>query len=94
MDVKVTFDSCNYSPFLSRYLEIKLRNMGVMPCQVLQVLVNIQPSRLVCSMRADCNTLEFEHDFTVNAKHAIDQVLGKLSKLYQGLRSQGYLPRS
>lgn len=83
MDVNVTFDSETYSPFLSRYLELKLRMRGVEGATVvIDIEKKDQIYHLDCSMSHFKRSFKIEEDFAVNPKHAIDSLIDRLWQFY------------
>ena len=81
MDVRVTFGRKTHSPFLSRYLEMRLRSSGVNERPV-SVYVDIEKKEqgyhLDCSLEHQQHSLEIKEEFAVNPKHALDAVLGRM----------------
>ena len=90
MDVRVTFQGWDHSPFLSRYLAMKLKDQGLPHINTVKIKVDIDQTQdnntLVCMIEKDCQSFQFQESFSVNAKHAIDMILGRLGLYFRSLQ--------
>ena len=93
MDVRVTFQGWNHSPFLSTYLAMKLKDLELPHVDSSKVSVDIVQDQgsntLVCMIEKGRQRLKFQESFSVSAKHAIDLVLGRLGGCFRAFQLEG-----
>ena len=87
MEVDVIFGDDHYSPFLSRYVALKLEELedrfffdGKIEIKI-DENENDDKRLIVCRLRSKFKELQFEEEITLNAKHGVDRVIVKLREL-------------
>ncbi len=91
MDVNVVFQNHHHSPFLSRYVKMKLEEMiHEFPLDTKLTIaieeICMGKKMIRCQLHSEKREWNFQEELTLNAKHAVDRVILQLKQISKNWR--------